>query len=351
MPIAHTWQTFLSNNVAGRKILYYVTPSGQQRPIQTLPEELLSRIFELANLAEMESSEAKDELEYLSQSDLPQIDWDTVVVEVEAKPNLVELLKDTEFAEDERRKWHWLDEPFERSQEWIVRSKQAPLHVKIDIQLSNLKIFLRNTGRYTGINEIQASELLHEYGATPDDADLRKTKWQRENLALRDLVCMLNLLIPHVARWGSFDFTTDSYELIFYLLARLAACGANPGALQLAHLRVIFDGSFENITSSEYEIFDRDLLRKYFFLFGGNVPRLTTMELKQVHIDWESLIAPSHRSVPSLEYSYPSTNITKVVHNNKFSAVTISTCQDICTRHVKPFPFRNGTAHRQRREH
>ncbi|KAG5640145.1 hypothetical protein DXG03_000932, partial [Asterophora parasitica] len=113
--------------------------------------------------------------------------------------------------------------------------------------------------------------------------------------SLQDLTQILDLIIPHVARWRSLEVTCSVYEYMYNLLSRLAKCPSAPllEVLQLYH--------YEDC--EEYEVFEPAALREAFLLFSGNAPVLRDVALWGVHLDWDRSLS-FLRGLRDLELTY-----------------------------------------------
>ncbi|EJC97935.1 uncharacterized protein FOMMEDRAFT_171327 [Fomitiporia mediterranea MF3/22] len=191
--------------------------------------------------------------------------------------------------------------PFEKSKVWLERSKRAPLDLSIDL--------------YTVEDGIDVDDTDSQYDDTDswdDDIDSWDDDNQgyqcRNDLAVQDIDCILDLIIPHVSRWRTFRLSMRFYKHAYSTLIRLGKCPADPGAPILQAFALYYNNSG---SSSRFPNLEHKLP------FGGHAPMLTQAVFHGIDIDWKLLIPPSERSAISSLYSIPTftTNLTDLDFN------------------------------------
>lgn len=170
---------------------------------------------------------------------------------------------------------------FERSSEWIRRSKSLPLDIEIDALLPEDAMFDPD-------NDDQPDKELSEKIA----ADMKRAQ---------------ELLAPVVIRWRSFKLSVSLYEHMTLVLDALAQCSSAP---MLETLHLYCHGENED---ADFEEFNPPHLRKHYTLFNGLMPKLKDIVFWGVHVDWSMFIPTAERDVQKLS-SAPAftTNLTKV---------------------------------------
>ncbi|KAI6007495.1 hypothetical protein EDC04DRAFT_2582764 [Pisolithus marmoratus] len=138
--------------------------------------------------------------------------------------------------------------PFERVTAFLERSKSLPLDICID------SVF-------------------------PDD--LSDNEDEPVELLIDDLQVLCTLLIPHVPRWGSLEVRVASYEHMYKFL-RAVSDPSVPPASQLRALELYHHDESDNDIST----FPEPDFSDHFTLFSGSAPRLRNLTLWGVHVDW-----------------------------------------------------------------
>lgn len=142
--------------------------------------------------------------------------------------------------------------PYHRTHTWVERSSQNPLIITIDWSTEE-----------KGKRTRQVSD-IHE---------------------------VMQILLPNCDRWSSFDFSSNDYDLIFYVLQRLE--GLDVPLLQDLELNHHED-------SEANEHFPWPEMAQSFNILG-NAPSLKAIDLWGVHIDWSSAL---FRHLQSLSLAY-----------------------------------------------
>ncbi|KAL5519960.1 hypothetical protein ACEPAG_1620 [Sanghuangporus baumii] len=300
----------------------YIPPREDHCPIEKLPPEVLVYIFELGTRGEenaedweVEEDDGDEEYEDVDEDDDLSLDMlmpgSFALGKTKSADNTKEAAKAAsagkthnlsfqvrmshvcrrwrELALQTPTLWTTLDfrerRPWQKSQEWLIRSKQSPLDIIIDRSLVNDSSD-DGVDSDTGFSDVAAKE------------------------AQADLGFMLNLITPHVSRWHIFELTVDDYDHMVLALKRLEMCPAHPGAPLLQSLALYVHEDLDDFDSGS---FDYNEQKKLFLPFGGHAPRLEKVELWGVHLDWKLLIPTSERPLLSLNFT-PSvtTNLTEL---------------------------------------
>ncbi|KIM19529.1 hypothetical protein M408DRAFT_31139 [Serendipita vermifera MAFF 305830] len=193
--------------------------------IQTLPVELLAEIFTIGQAFELEA-EATPVSHLISGAVCRK--WRTIVL---GTPPL----------------WRWITvddrDPWDRTRAYLERAAQCPLHI-------------------------------HMPWVEEEDADEASIR------TVVDLNNAMDLLIPHVHHWRTFQLDASQYTLIYHALLRMEHLSApNLEELSLSHQDDAEVG----------ETFEPEALSHRFKLFSGGdeVPKsLKTAYLWGVHLDW-----------------------------------------------------------------
>ncbi|KAH7885048.1 hypothetical protein F5I97DRAFT_1928465 [Phlebopus sp. FC_14] len=156
--------------------------------------------------------------------------------------------------------------PFERVSTLLERSKSLPLDIRIDWE-------------------------------PPDDAFPTDDEPPR-SFSEDDLKALLALLIPHVPRWGSIWVDVASYDHMFTFLSAVSDPSV-PAAPRLEALQL-----YHHEDSEEFVAFPRPSMSKHFVLFGGSAPRLKSIALWGVHVDWNQSWITSGSHLLDLELAY-----------------------------------------------
>ncbi|THH08888.1 hypothetical protein EW145_g2395 [Phellinidium pouzarii] len=325
MPPAAAPSTTLSRNPK------YIAPQGHRCPIEEfLLPEVLAYIFELGTRSE-ENMEGWDIVEE-DDGDEAFIDVDSDDESDEDDPHSIVLGKvkitddeqdsdssdnndDDETTASEKtrklsfqvrmshvcRRWRqvaintpvlWtklnFDEPapFNKSTEWILRSKLSPLDITIDITLPDEISPLVN----------EATHLLPVVGDRFHESP-KMTAIKDE--AAHDILIILALILPHVSHWRSFELSVSTYLHMRIALTFLQKCDADSGAPLLETLSLYChddneDQEFEHFVPEEFQ-------GHHYLLFGGNIPKLSQVGLWGVHLDWNMFIPPYERATASLQ--------------------------------------------------
>ena len=270
-------------------------------PINNLPIELLGQIFSWGVYADVNDDDAED---FREEKDTPEsISWmnedldeededDRSVNENDLNANPPSELQPRmpfqvlvshvcrfwrDVALNMPSLWTNLDftegPPFMKSSVWIQRSQNLPLDIHIDC------------------------------GGSDDDDDDDETSTVSEFsdsiASTEDLIVVLDLIVPHVARWRSLRVAVESYDYMHLTLTWLSKCPAAP-QLECLHLSHHDDAD----TS---ELFQPEHLRDFFLPFHGIAPKLHYVNLWGVHIMWS---APFLSGLTDLELAYHSRDVS-----------------------------------------
>lgn len=160
--------------------------------------------------------------------------------------------------------------PYERSRIWIERAKDIPLDLKIDCRVDDFDPVVSE-------EEIDGEPIL-----VPEiDKEQLKT--------------ILDLIMPHVARWRSLVVLVTYYEYMHIALSRFAECDAAP------EMETLELGHYED--RDEYEQFVPVEYIEPFRVFGSNMPKLKDLTLWGIHLDWEGSL-PIFGCLTSLELAF-----------------------------------------------
>ncbi|GJJ13011.1 hypothetical protein Clacol_007260 [Clathrus columnatus] len=232
-PQRHTSKPFLSKKPKRM-------PSTPKSPrILTLPPEILSYIFELGNLlSETGPDDVYNPFPHFAVlcSHVSQY-FRTVAL---STPQL----------------WTYIDFregfPYETAHIFLERSKEAPLTLDVDLT--------------TGSESLSASRDDHRYIV--------------EDM-IEQSIQIHSMIAPHAHRWKHFDLKADYYEIIWYWLLELAKIRSAP---YLENLGIF---CHEDWKSSE-EFQPREL-RNPMAVFAGGTPRIRSVDLWGVHLDWNAI--------------------------------------------------------------
>lgn len=284
----------------------YVPPCGEHCPIEKLPPEILQYIIELGthgeeNAEDWEIEEDDGDEEYEDIDDSEDENMDMLIpggIEGKTKSAVDAVTEKTpklpfpvrmshvcrrwrELAIQTPTLWTTLDfserRPWHKTREWIIRSKESPLDIFIDVSLPNDIPFPNDID-----SDIYFSDVV-----------------MRE--AQADLGYMLNLVIDQAYRWRTFKLTVDAYEHMVLALKRLEQWPANPGA---PVLRTLVLNCHEDHDDSEAETGNGDNEQTRLFMpFGGHAPKLEKVELWGVHLGWKMFIPLGERLSSALDAS------------------------------------------------
>jgi hypothetical protein len=146
--------------------------------------------------------------------------------------------------------------PFERVQILLERSKSLPIDIRIDCEPPDDE---------------------EEDSSGSEDSELGQAP---RSMTFSDLDNLMSLLIPHISRWGSIEVAVACYKHMFVFLSAVSDPSI-AGAPQLEALQLYHHEDAESLTA-----FAQPDLVQHFKLFGGVAPRLKSVALWGVHVDW-----------------------------------------------------------------
>lgn len=273
-------------------------PTHSDCPVERLlPPELLLLIFE-KGLEEEEEEEDKainslgeTIIEDDGDEEYEDVDSDeesnegTNAIEVNTKRSQTKILPIQVRVSHVCRRWRnvtvgtprlWTDLDFTRYsanmlETYIQRSAQCNLSITIDhspMSASEIR------------DELEVLELRVRSGVTEDTFTDPRIEEHKDSL-LR----ILDLILPHVKRWQSFYFNTNSDLFLSMMLAGLT--NASGGAPELERLELhLFDPAYlAHRIGGDVSI------------LNGNAPKLRVLSYSEICIDLDLLIPPSVRSL------------------------------------------------------
>jgi hypothetical protein len=284
-------------------------------PIDDLPDELLSYVFQLGVETEREewdeNSDSSDEEQWEDVDDEQDSD-ETSDDETsdganadEASANSSDLSRALSVTEsDLQDDCHTVDLPFQvlvthvcrrwrsvaldshrfwtvltfrdhprlaQTKEYISRSNGLPLTIELDCSTND------DTSDVKGLELSDASE---------DEKDL---------LSLEDLGQILDLLEPEVSHWGTFIFHSSSYDYVQFLMSRLDKLPTAP-CLESFQLHIYEERDNSVVIPAAHKI--------RYLPFHGRAPNLKEAVFWGIHIDWEAALPNFLRGLRDLELSF-----------------------------------------------
>ncbi|KAG2359640.1 hypothetical protein BDR07DRAFT_1414502 [Suillus spraguei] len=279
----------------------FVPPKGTRCPINDIPPELLSLIFEVGAQSIKDGEDEEDEDEAmavywnLEAGTKDGVDEESEIVHLKRsrvtrndgvdEDGLSESSMDNDATFEPEPSFevlishvchHWrmvalntpslwteidvspLDSPpFERVQILLERSKSLPIDIRIDCEPPD-----------DDEEEDSSGSENSELGQSP------------HSMTFSDLDNLMSLLVPHISRWGSIEVTVACYKHMFVFLSAVSDPSI-AGAPQLEALQLYHHEDAESLTA-----FAHPDLVQHFKLFGGVAPRLKSIALWGVHVDW-----------------------------------------------------------------
>jgi hypothetical protein len=101
-----------------------------------------------------------------------------------------------------------------------------------------------------------------------------------EEVSFRNLDALISLLVPHISRWRSIEVAVSCHKYILVFLSAVSDPSIG-GAPQLEALKL-----YDHADVGSHATFAHYDLIPHFKLFGGVAPRLKTVVLRGVHVDW-----------------------------------------------------------------
>ncbi|KAF5389171.1 hypothetical protein D9757_003520 [Collybiopsis confluens] len=285
-------------------------------PINDLPNELLAHIFYVGMTMEEEGPSEDDLEEDEYEDELDLLDWDSDDDEQKylsgsgkGKKSDKEEESDSENEDDRRLAFqilvshvckHWRDVAIESpilwtslhfdlgtsldmAKIWLQRSKGHPLDIEIDCTSPDDMVIEvddddEDEDEVLELTPHSDSNLELSSGETMEnDTD---TENRPPHLTQAQVSEILDIIIPVVDRWKSFVVNATFYDSLYLILERFSKCSAAP-LLELLEM-------YHNEDCEEFESFSPPELSTRFVLFGGNAPRLKSVDLWGVHLDWDA---------------------------------------------------------------
>ncbi|KAI0684099.1 hypothetical protein BC835DRAFT_1422601 [Cytidiella melzeri] len=226
----------------------YMSSPADACYVENLPDEIIVDIIALAIATELHVESKLNQATYPRCDNVSRLVFQEVVSHVCGRWRALALGMPSLW-----RYFDFLDgPPFDRSREWLWRSKDTPIDIVVNCTKVNI-----------------AERSTENPRPMPSCRRLGK-------IDPRDLVQIRHLILPHVSHWRSFTFHADDHHVLHHTLSALDSAGAAP---RLESLFVSFNDEFF-MSSPE------DLYAGY-VPFGGHAPQLRRLELVKVNIDWE----------------------------------------------------------------
>ena len=267
-------------------------PREGRRPIDNLPNELLSYVFQLG--VEVEQEEGGED----SENQWKDVDEDSDAASVNSSDSMssrvLPVISDLEddqhlpfqvlvshvcrhwrsVALNTRRLWttltFWMHPGLAQAKEYISRSNGLPLTIELDC--------------YT---DDHARDDLEELEDMSEDEEVV--------LSLEELDQILDLLEPAVSQWGKFTFYASRYIYVLRLMSRLAKFPAAPCLESFwVHRHKRWDNT----------VFVLPGYKTRYLPFNGRAPNLKEAVFWGIHIDWEGALPNFLRGLRCLELSY-----------------------------------------------
>ncbi|VDC02417.1 unnamed protein product [Peniophora sp. CBMAI 1063] len=304
----------------------YMTPPTDSTPVHTLPAELLADIFQLGQ-------DAHAELHEEIHADVDEDDEDEFMPFEILASHVCKRWRDVALGTPSL--WVYVDfgegPPFERSIAYLERSREAPLEVVIDCTSDSddesddsdgpEHEHEHDDGNETEeVSEDEGEEIAvlpepeHAPPPPPSPPDTMSSLASRGRthssdggsthkasndgkVKPSDLPTVRDLILPHAARWRSFDFRASSYAVVHGILHALAPIAELPTLeeLQLHH----YEENDEDDEHFPYKEMIGPVLP-----FNGKAPRIKSVSLWGVHLDWENCSFLRSPTLQHLELAY-----------------------------------------------
>ncbi|KAJ4482169.1 hypothetical protein J3R30DRAFT_3286304 [Lentinula aciculospora] len=287
-------------------------------PVNDLPNELLAHIFYVGMEMEEEGpseDEIEDEDEYEDELDL--LDWasddeDKSVPKRagERKSAGKEKADDEDEDEDENEEENKLILPFQvlvshvcqhfrevaiespllwtslrfqvgssldKAKSWLERSKGHPLQIEIDCS-SDDEYEENEADAFT--QDAVADPLFSQ--SNPSEAEVPKNSVP-PHLTTSQISEIMDITIPAIDRWRLFSITANYYDVIYLVLQRFSKCPSAP-LLEILEM-------YHNEDCEDFDVFSPPELNQKFLIFGGVAPKLRSVALWGVHLDWDASLS------------------------------------------------------------
>ncbi|KAJ3910592.1 hypothetical protein F5879DRAFT_231559 [Lentinula edodes] len=159
---------------------------------------------------------------------------------------------------------------------WLARSKGHPLQIEIDCTSSD----------EDDEEEVIASSSPNNVTDPPDNASENEgspLESEPSYLTKAQISEIMDIIIPAVDRWRIFSVTASYYNSIHLILERLSKCSSAP-------LLEVFE-MYHYEDCDEFDAFSPPELNTKFTIFGGVAPKLKSVALWGVHIDWDTSLS------------------------------------------------------------
>lgn len=294
----------------------FVPPKGTRCPVNDIPPELLSLIFEVGAQSIEDGEDEDEEDEAMADYWNLEAGAEDGVDEESEMSNLkrIRVTRNDDAADEDGSSessattfddipqfevlishvcHHWrtvalntpslwtkidvspLDSPpFERVQILLGRSKSLPIDIHIDCEPPD-----DDEEDYSGSEDSELGQSPH-------------------SMSFSDLDNLMSLLVPHISRWGSVEVGVACYKHMFVFLSAVSDPSI-AGAPQLEALQLYHHEDAESLTA-----FAHPDLVQHFKLFGGVAPRLKSIALWGVHVDWCQEWLSCGSNILDLELAY-----------------------------------------------
>ncbi|KAG9315490.1 hypothetical protein JVU11DRAFT_3103 [Chiua virens] len=272
----------------------FVPPKGDVCFINDLPPELLSHIFEVG--AEDNDSNDEDDMEdYLDTfyEDLDEAGADDNESDSDADEDEEECSEGDEETDDED------GSDASESSDSISPSFQVIVsHVCRhwrEVALSTPSIWTTIEVTPECCPPYQhVSTMLERSKGLPIDVLVDSGLGHRSSI-------LYGLLVPHIHRWRTVRIDVSYYAHVYAFLVAVSD-PAIPAAPQLTSLELYHHE--DSSERGEFSSFMHPKIGDHFVLFGGSAPRLTSVVLWGVHIDWDQPWIASSSTLKELQLAY-----------------------------------------------
>ncbi|KAJ7589962.1 hypothetical protein C8J56DRAFT_936562 [Mycena floridula] len=315
----------------------YTPPKDGSSPINTLPPELLSYIFEIGTRMDEEDDEADEDHDSDCSSCIggpaEDAEWEDIEEEDEKAPIEFDEIVDVAVDEEKTVQDHDSDDDEE------VRPKVLPFPVlashvcthwrstalgepslwttllfTLGVPIERGQAYLERSGAL-GIHILLDCDGPESWNPSDDEAPTLVDPFSMEEapvtpavedelpfLSTDHLTEIINMLSPALSRWLSFDLQATMYKTIHHVLEMLSALGPAP---MLAGLRL-----YHHEDCDDFTVFKPAELATKFAPFYRNVnpqtnplPNLKNIALWGVHLDWTKCL-PFLQGLEDLELAY-----------------------------------------------
>ncbi|KAF9454717.1 hypothetical protein P691DRAFT_655384 [Macrolepiota fuliginosa MF-IS2] len=326
----------------------FAPPEGNKCPINMLPDELLTCIFEMGMFIELEAkifggSEYEYETDTSDESCEDEDEDEDENAEDDDSDNTGDL--DNEESEDDGtdclpeaeppfqvlvshvcKRWRtmalatpslWVHLDFQKGasldkhRAFVERAKSAPLEITIDctsdtgmdldeeekedLDKELMDCLQRTIDRSDSSLPVIFGDPNWHTRPGLDGAPPLRDPLEDYHYSILELSDILDLLVPRVKHWRALSVSADNYRWMYLLLARLHQCGPAEN-LEVMELYVHDD-------DDTGETFQPRHLATRFTPFRGQAPRLRGVSFWGVHLDWDASL-PILKNLESLELAY-----------------------------------------------